>query len=88
MALFEYQCPAQHVTEAVRSFARRDESPTCPHCQQATVRIEISRNHVPPDGVYSYAPNLGSEAAFERRLHAIKNGEKLIKKDVRTLEQE
>lgn len=38
----------------------------------------FSRSHCAPDGVYSYAPNLGDADRFERQRHAIKNGIKAM----------
>lgn len=44
--------------------------------------LVISRPHVSPDGVYSYAPNLGDPERFERQRAAIKEGQKVIPRHV------
>ena len=80
MPIFEYDCPARHRTERIRKYVARDEPVTC-HCGQPARRI-VSLPHCVPDGMYSYAPNVGSEAQFARRLDAMKNGEKLIPKEL------
>ena len=51
---------------------------TC-RCGQSAQRI-MSRSHCPPDGIYSYAPNIGSAAAFEKRQQAIKDGVNVMPK--------
>lgn len=80
MPLLEYTCSAGHTTERIRKFAERDEPLTC-HCGLPTQRVEISAVHCMPDGMYSYAPNVGSEAAFARKVDAIKNGERVYRKE-------
>lgn len=38
----------------------------CPQCAQA-MTLAVSAPHVPVDGIYSYAPNIGSADAHERK---------------------
>jgi putative FmdB family regulatory protein len=70
MPLYDYQCEAGHTMEALRRYDQRDDAPTC-SCGKA-MRRTVSRTHVPPDGVYSYAPNMGDANAFERRHEALR----------------
>lgn len=77
--IIEYACPAGHVTEKLRKYADRDVDVVC-HCGHSAKRIEISQPHCLPDGVYSYAPNIGSERQFERRQQALRDGIKVIPK--------
>ena len=80
MPTYEYQCPNGHHVERVRPMAFSAEPVTCGECGQDAARI-ISAPHVPPDGIYSYSPNLGSAAQFERRLDAQQRGVKVYKKE-------
>lgn len=82
MPIFEYDCPQRHRVERIRKYAARDEPVTCPQCAAPMTRVEISRTHCPPDGVYSYMPNIGDPNAFERRREALKNGQRIIKKEL------
>jgi predicted nucleic acid-binding Zn ribbon protein len=76
---YDYVCPAGHDTERFFRIVDRDVSVPCETCGAPTIRT-ISAPHVEPDGVYSYAPNLGSEASWERRRAAIKDGVKVYPK--------
>jgi putative FmdB family regulatory protein len=64
--IFEYRCPNGHVTERLRKVEERDQPCPCIRCDSDGERI-ISAPHVLPDGVYSYAPNLGDAETFERK---------------------
>ena len=77
MPIFERLCPAGHVSDVIRSYERRDEPVPCPECGAETTRLEVSRSHVPPDGVYSYMPNIGDPERFERQRHAVQHGIKV-----------
>jgi putative FmdB family regulatory protein len=77
--IIEYECAMGHVTEKLRKFEHRDTPLTCPKCGGATTRIEISQPHCPPDGIYSFAPNVGDPAKFERHQQALRDGKKIIK---------
>jgi hypothetical protein len=78
MPLFEFCCPtcAAHV-ETIRPIDRRDAPMAC-SCGAAMARVEIAASHVPPDGVYSYAPNIGDPERFERQRQAIRDGVRVI----------
>lgn len=80
MPIFEYRCQNAHTHEVVRSFDRRDQPWPCLDCGEPMTRLEVSRSHIPPDGVYSYAPNLGDPERFERQREAIKNGVKVLER--------
>lgn len=77
MPVYQYRCAEGHLVEHIRRIAARDEPATCPHGHPAP-RVEVCVSHVPPDGVYSYAPNIGDADRFERQRHAIKTGTRVI----------
>lgn len=77
MPLYEYRCPEGHVTELVRKMDDRNQPAECRVCNGPAERI-VSINYVSPDGIYSYAPNIGDPERFERQREAIKNGQKVI----------
>lgn len=79
MAIYEYQCSTGHISERIRKYEQRDDTVLCDTCQGPTTRI-VSLPHCPPDGVYSYAPNIGSANAFEKRRQAMKDGVKVMPK--------
>lgn len=70
MPLYDYRCPEGHVTTELRGFDQRDTPVVC-KCGQPTERL-FPRTHRLPDGMYSYAPNLGDPEKFERRHEAAK----------------
>ena len=73
MPTYEYSCEScSHVHSQIRGMAERNRPATCPVCRSSATLI-MSAPHVPTDGVYSYAPNIGSPEAFERKQEAIKN---------------
>ncbi len=66
MPLFEYACPdCLTVAERIRKTEERDDPATCLKCGGQMPRV-FSAAHIEPDGVYSYAPNEGSEEKFVR----------------------
>jgi putative FmdB family regulatory protein len=71
MPIYEYKCTEGHVTEHVRSYAKRDEPVAC-KCGAETVRL-FPLPHVEPDGIYSYAPNIGSKERFEKQQEAMRS---------------
>lgn len=75
--LYEYRCGEGHVTIELRSFDERDRVPGCERCGGTTVRV-MSVPAKRTDGIYSYAPNTGSEQKFERQREAIKEGRSVI----------
>jgi hypothetical protein len=78
LMIYEYECGEGHVSERRRKIADRALSVVC-HCGK-DARLIISHNHVPPSGVYSYMPNLGSARDFERRQNALETGQRVIKR--------
>lgn len=67
MPLYEYRCPdCDRIDERLRRYEDRDSKANCPTCGGRAERI-ISAHHRQPDGIYSYAPNLGNPADFERK---------------------
>jgi hypothetical protein len=80
MPIFERACSNGHVSDVIRNYDRRDEPVACPECGADTTRLEVSRSHVPPDGDYSYAPNVGDPERFERQRAAIQSGTKVIER--------
>lgn len=77
MPIYQYQCEQGHVTERIRRIDHRNEPVACESCQQPSALI-IARSHVGPDGIYSYAPNIGDPERFERQREAIRSGQKVI----------
>ena len=69
MPLYDFRCPSGHVTEhLLREIA--DVMP-CLVCGKAADRMP-PLPHVPPDGEYSYEPNLGDPKDFERKYELAK----------------
>lgn len=79
MPLYDFTCPNGHTLERIVRYELADDQ-VC-HCGAVLTRL-MHKPHCPPDGVYSYAPNIGTEAAFERKRHAAREGVKLIKKEI------
>lgn len=78
MPQYQFRCPEGHVTERMRRMADRHDPEICSCGKDASLIISIP--HCVPDGVYSYAPNIGSASAFEQRREHIKNGGGIIPK--------
>lgn len=74
--IYEYKCPDGHLTTKLRKMGQRAYPLDCDHCGKPATPI-ISLTHVPPDGVYSYAPNAGDPKTFERRWENLKANKKL-----------
>jgi putative FmdB family regulatory protein len=87
MPIYEYTCADAHTSDVIRSLATRDEPVACLTCGAPTTRREVSASHVPPDGVYSYSPNVGDPERFERQRDAIKRGVKVIERGNTTMER-
>jgi putative FmdB family regulatory protein len=66
MPLYDYRCPAGHITIRLRNYDERDAPVLCRECGVVTERL-FPVPHVGPDGMYSYAPNLGSKDTFDRK---------------------
>lgn len=71
MPLYEYRCVAGHLSTDLRRVADRNDPLPCPQCGLYR-ELLISAPHIVPDGVYSYAPNIGSADAFEQRQEVIR----------------
>lgn len=65
MPLYDYRCPEGHSRERIRKYDDRDAVLICV-CGEPMKRT-VSAHHAPVDGIYSYAPNLGSPEVFERK---------------------
>jgi hypothetical protein len=88
MALYEYACTNGHKVERlVMRFEDADRPRRCTTCQKPLTRL-VSVPHSPPDGVYSYAPNVGDADRFERQREAIKNGQRTLKRSLKPLQEE
>lgn len=70
MPTYEY-AHGEHRTTRFRPMSQRHDPVTC-DCGEPMALI-ISGAHVPIDGVYSYAPNIGSADTFERRRAEMKD---------------
>ena len=71
MPIYTYACARGHRMEQFRKMRQRNHRFQCPTCHLETWLI-MSPAHIEPDGLYSYAPNIGSPEAFERRQAAIR----------------
>lgn len=71
MPIYEYTCNQGHRCDRLRKYHQRNNGVWCGECGRRMKRVP-SLPHCAPDGVYSYAPNIGSPEAFERRQEAIK----------------
>ena len=69
--IYDFSCPScgQQVTR-LRKWETRDEPVTCGTCGKPMERL-FPIPHCLPDGVYSYAPNIGSAEKFERKQDKI-----------------
>ena len=70
MPLYEYRCSAGHVHERLRKISERDNPASCLVCMEQALPI-ISLPHIEPDGVHSYAPNVGNREDFDRKMAKI-----------------
>lgn len=73
MPIYEYVCPAGHRSEELRKYEERDTPLECFECERPDVmmRRHFSAHHKQPDGMYSYAPNIGDPAKFDRNVAGI-----------------
>jgi hypothetical protein len=46
------------------------------------MEYQFPMTHRQPDGIYSYAPNIGSADDHERRHEALKSGQRIIDRQV------
>ena len=80
MPLYEYRCtPCSKTVTAIRSYPERLDYMTCPQCS-AGMEYQFPMTHRQPDGIYSYAPNIGNANDYERRRAALESGQKVIKR--------
>jgi len=63
--IYDYRCPCGKEVTRLRKWVIRDAPITC-ECGEPMGRL-FPRPHCLPDGVYSYAPNIGSAENFERK---------------------
>lgn len=80
MPVYVYRCGKQHDTEELRPYAKRMRATECEVCGGRATYV-ISAHHAEVDGIYSYAPNLGDPAKFERHQKAIREGKRTIRGD-------
>lgn len=80
MPLYDYTCTHGHRTEKLRKYVDRDAPADCAECGRRLKRVP-SIPHCVPDGMYSYAPNLGDPDKFERRREAQRNHQRVIEVD-------
>ncbi len=73
--IYQYLCPEKHLTELMRKMDNRHDPVECSCGKPASLIISKTRRQ--PDGIYSYCPNVGSEADFERKRNAIREGRKV-----------
>ena len=65
--IYEYRCQeCLEEAEQLRKYEQRDEPMECDSCGGSMLRF-LSAPHIGPDGMYSYAPNIGTPDAFERK---------------------
>lgn len=83
--IYEYRCKAGHISEELRHADARRRPLRC-HCgKRAELIMSVPR--LSPDGVYSYAPNVGDPVAFEKRRQAMKDGVSIYPKEAPTQER-
>lgn len=75
--LYEYKCEVGHVSEELRKYLARNRAAVCHDCGQRATRVP-SAHHQAVDGIYSYSPNIGSPARFERHEQAISDGKRVV----------
>ena len=72
---YEYRCQNCGRTEVrLRKFARRFDGPCCTCGMEMTWMFPAP--HIEPDGIYSYAPNVGTAEAWERKEAKIQERER------------
>ena len=81
MPIYEYACQNGCVAEHLRSYDDRDKRvPPCMAHGKRMRRIP-SAHHAEVDGIYSYAPNVGSPDRYERQQQAMRDGTQVIKRE-------
>jgi putative FmdB family regulatory protein len=87
MPIWDFECVNGHRVERLVKIEDRDRPRLCSTCREPLAR-KISPTHVAPDGVYSYAPNVGDPERFERQRQAMKDGVKVIPRSLTPLQEE
>lgn len=78
MPIYSYRCGKGHDTEELRQYKARLRATKCESCGGRAEYI-MSAHHQATDGIYSYAPNIGDPAKFERHQKAIREGHRTIR---------
>jgi len=74
MPLYDYSCPeCGSKTTRLRRYTERDEPVLCT-CGRLMERL-FPLPHVGPDGMYSYAENVGSKDSFDRKMAKLEQRE-------------
>lgn len=61
-----YRCKCGQETTRLRKYEDRDNPQPCGECKEPMARVWTA-HHAPPDGMYSYAPNIGCAENFDRK---------------------
>jgi hypothetical protein len=72
--IYQYSC-GEHITEKMRKIADRHQPVEC-ECGKPS-KLIISRPSGSPDGIYSFAPNMGDPNVFDRRHEMLKQNKRL-----------
>lgn len=75
MPLYDYRCPNGHTTTRLFTWRYRPDRVRCRLCD-SMADWQFPVPHCLPDGVYSYAENIGSPDAFERKEAKIADRER------------
>ena len=80
MPAYEYKCSAGHVSLIFRRYENRLDPTPCATCGGSTEYVfPVPSRQC--DGLYSYAPNIGNPKDHERRMAAIEEGRRTIKRE-------
>lgn len=71
MPIYDYKCPDGHITTRLVRWSQKPDTVPCKTCGKGA-KWQFPAVHVPPDGVYSYEPNLGDPDQFDRRQEEIR----------------
>jgi len=67
MPLYEYRCiECGEIITRLCDYELRDDPVGCLICHAETERL-FPKPHIGPDGIYSYAPNIGDKDSFDRK---------------------
>jgi len=77
MPIYEYRCSqCGKISSRICSCEESFTPLACIECGAETERL-FPIPHVPPDGMYSYAPNIGDSESFERKQTKIEERERI-----------